>query len=94
MCEVGERIVGFAYADRARSSIWALFVEPDFEGRGIGRELLRLATDWLFSLGNDVVVLSTDPGTRAEAFYRALGWRLQGTTSDGEVALALPRTGG
>lgn len=94
VCEVGGQVVGFAYADRAKSSIWGLFVEPGFEGRGIGRELLRLATDWLFDLGNDVVVLSTDPGTRAEAFYRSLGWRLQGTTSDGEVALALARPRG
>jgi GNAT superfamily N-acetyltransferase len=94
VCEIDGRVVAFAYADRAKSSIWALFMEPDFEGRGIGRELLRLATDWLFALGNDVVVLSTNPGTRAEAFYRALGWRLQGMTSDGEVALALPRAGG
>lgn len=94
VCEVGGRVVGFAYADRERSSIWGLFVEPEVEGRGIGRELLRLATDWLFGLGRDAVTLSTEPGTRAEAFYRALGWEHQGVTDDGEVRLSLARSAG
>lgn len=93
VCEIGGRVVAFSYADQARAAIWALFVRPEVEGRGIGTELLRLATEWLFGQGHDVVTLTTSPGTRAERFYLALGWQTRGTTSDGELALALPRGG-
>jgi GNAT superfamily N-acetyltransferase len=44
-----DEIIGFSYADGTDGSIWALFVDPDFEGRGAGRHLLRLAVDWLFA---------------------------------------------
>ncbi len=67
-------IAGFAIADRARSSIWALFVDPDREGAGHGRALHRRMMDWLFAQGVATAWLTTDPGTRAERLYRAAGW--------------------
>lgn len=78
VAEAEGRIVGFAVADGTRGNIWALFVHPDFEGRGAGRMLHDTMMDWFFASGADSVWLSTDPGTRAEAFYRAAGWRPAG----------------
>lgn len=72
------RIAGFAVADRARGNVWALFVDPEFEGRGAGRMLHDAMMEWFFAEGADSVWLSTDPGTRAEAFYRAAGWHPAG----------------
>jgi len=70
--------VAFSYANRLDGSIWALFVDPAHEGRGLARRLLALATDWLFDLGFDQVWLETGAGTRAARFYAAQGWRVAG----------------
>jgi GNAT superfamily N-acetyltransferase len=75
VCELDEHIVGFAIADLHRDNIWALFVDPDFEGKGIGKTLQTLMLDWYFSKGKEQVWLGTLPGTRAEAFYRQSGWQ-------------------
>lgn len=69
--------------------IWALFVAPGAEGCGIGRALLQRAIDWLRTQGAEHIVLSTDPGTRAEALYRRLGFRESARLDNGEVELRL-----
>lgn len=84
-------IVGFSYADGADGSIWALFVDPDFEGRGAGRHLLRLAVDWLFASGHVEVRLGTRAGTRADRFYAAQGWTREGMRDGVEVGYRLRR---
>ena len=66
--------VAFSYANRADGSIWALFVEPAQEGKGLATGLLGLATDWLFELGYAEVKLDTGAGTRADRFYARKGW--------------------
>ena len=72
----GEGMIGgFAIADRTRANIWALFVEPRLERRGLGRSLHEAMLDWLFRSGVDEAWLGTEPGTRAERFYRAAGWQ-------------------
>ncbi len=78
VAEVGGQIAGFAVADVERSNIWALFVDPELDGRGIGRRLHDTMLDWLMSNGAEQVWLSTDPGTRAEAFYQAAHWERAG----------------
>jgi GNAT superfamily N-acetyltransferase len=74
VCCSGRKIVGFAYASRADASLWALFIKPGYEGRGIGRRLMAFAVDWLFALGHPSVTLSTGCGTRAERLYGKSGW--------------------
>ena len=74
ICERDGEPIGFAYANRKDGSIWALFVAPEHEGLGAGKTLLRLASDWLFSLGFEEIVLGTAAHTRADRFYAAQGW--------------------
>jgi GNAT superfamily N-acetyltransferase len=82
---VDGEIVAFSYANRIDGSIWALFVDPRFEGQGLGKQLLSLATGWLFSLGFRRVTLSTGTHTRAAQFYMRLGWRLASSSADDSV---------
>lgn len=85
------QLVGFAIGNRFTGNIWALFVLPDFERRGIGRRLHDLMVAWLWSTGLDRLTLSTAPGTRAVGFYEAAGWVNVGITGHGEVAFELRR---
>jgi GNAT superfamily N-acetyltransferase len=90
VAEVDGQMAGFAVADQSRANIWALFVDPGFEGRGIGRALHDTMVDWLFTGGEEQVWLSTAPGTRAERFYTSAGWRYTGM-QDGEARFELSR---
>jgi GNAT superfamily N-acetyltransferase len=89
VCEIDGRIVGFSFAAKADHSIWALFVFPEYEGRGIGKALLKLATDWLFEMGAQQIVLSTETDTRADRFYSAQGWVRGEMKDDVEVRFVL-----
>ncbi len=94
VCEADGVIAGFACADKADASVWALFIDPAHEGLGIGKRLMALLTGYLFSLGHDTLVLTTGPGTRADAFYAAQGWRRGALTADGEVQYSLAKPHG
>ncbi len=85
VCEVDEKIVGFAIADVRENNIWALFVLPEYEGKGIGNTLHGLMLDWYFKQGRETVWLSTSPNTRAEKFYRARGWKEAGLHGKKEI---------
>jgi GNAT superfamily N-acetyltransferase len=74
IAEQGEQIVAFSIADRKTHSIFALFVLPGFEGRGLGSRLLDLALCWLWENGAERVWLTTDPQARAARFYERRGW--------------------
>lgn len=74
VCEIDNQIVGFSIADLKENNIWALFVHPDHDKKGIGKELHRLILDWYFSQTQQTVWLGTAPGTRAETFYKKQGW--------------------
>ncbi len=78
-------ILGIAASDCATGWIWALFVRPGHEARGIGRALFSVACDALIRAGCRTLTLSTDPDTRAARFYRAAGWRESGRTPEGEL---------
>ena len=83
---VAEGVVqGFSAGDPDNGEIWALFVDPGHEGRGIGRALLAQACATLRSAGHGAATLGTDAGTRAERFYRTAGWIDGGTNAKGEV---------
>jgi GNAT superfamily N-acetyltransferase len=85
--ERGE-ILGFSAADPRDGGIWALFVTPNCEGRGIGTTLLAEACAVLKAAGVRRAWLTTDPGTRAERFYRVAGWEPAGQ-KDNELLFEL-----
>ncbi len=85
VCEIDNQIVGFAIADLKDNNIWALFLRPEFEKKGIGTQLHNIMLDWYFKQTMNTVWLGTSPNTRAEAFYRKAGWAEIGTHGDGEI---------
>ena len=86
--EEGGRILGFSAGDERDGWIFALFVRPGSEGRGIGRALFQRACDSLRRAGHGVMYLSTDPGTRAARFYRKAGWEDTGRNAEGEIVFS------
>ncbi|MBL7709541.1 MAG: GNAT family N-acetyltransferase [Chitinophagaceae bacterium] len=92
VCEVDGAIVGFAIADLQDHNVWALFVQPGFDKKGIGRRLHDDMLNWYFQQTTHTIWLSTSPGTRAEAFYRKAGWRETGLYGKGEIKFEMPAT--
>ena len=74
VCEIDNQIVGFAIADLKENNIWALFIDPNFEKKGIGQLLHHTMLDWYFTQTKEKVWLGTAFNTRAEQFYRKAGW--------------------
>ena len=91
VCETDDGIVGFAIADLKDCNIWALFIHPDHERKGIGKELHRLMMDWYFSQTDHTVWLGTSPQTRAEIFYTKQGWKNVGLVNKGEVKFEMTK---
>ncbi len=85
VCELDNTIVGFSIVDLKENNIWALFVKPEFEKKGIGKELYTRMMDWYFDQTKTPVWLGTAPNTRAEKFYEKLGWVKTGTVNKGET---------
>jgi len=75
VAQIDEVIVAFSYASKLDGSIWALFVDPAHEGKGLAKTLLGLATAWLFETGVAEITLETGAGTRADDFYARQGWK-------------------
>jgi GNAT superfamily N-acetyltransferase len=91
VCEIGREVVGFSIADLKEKNIWALFVHPHHEGKGIGKRLHQEMLDWYFSQTQEKVWLGTAPNTRAEKFYRQQGWKEVGTHGKGEIKFEMSR---
>jgi GNAT superfamily N-acetyltransferase len=85
VCEVEGEIVGFAIADLKDDSIWALFVHPLYERKGVGKQLHELMLDWYFSNGKSKIWLGTSANTRAVSFYKKAGWLETGILGTGEI---------
>ena len=89
--EEGNRVVAVAVGNASNGNLWGLFVRPEFERLGLGRRLLDVAVDWLWSRGPTQLWLTTAPGTRAHRFYEAAGWRHAGVTENGEIRFELSK---
>ena len=85
VCEIDGKIVGFSIVDLQENNVWALFLRPAFEGKGIGKALHRLMMDWYFNQTKEMIWLGTAPNTRAEKFYEKQGWKNVGMVNKGEV---------
>ena len=82
-------VLGFAAGHKTTGNIWALFVDPAQEGRGLGVALHAAMVSWLFEQGLPRLWLGTEPGTRAQRFYEAAGWSFVRLSPDGEALYAL-----
>lgn len=80
-------LVGFAALDASEASVWALFVDPEAEGVGIGRALHERMLNWASDHRLERLSLTTTPGTRADRFYRRNGWQEVGHMEGHEVRL-------
>ena len=85
VCEMDNQIFGFAVVDLVDNNVWALFLHPDKEGKGFGKQLHDRMMEWYFDQTTKPIWLSTSPGTRAEAFYSKAGWKKNGFQKNGEV---------
>ncbi len=79
-------VLGFAMVDLDQASLFALFVLPTHEGRGIGSALLAQAESALFAQ-HPRAWLETAANSRAAALYRARGWGDAQDIGDGDVRL-------
>jgi GNAT superfamily N-acetyltransferase len=91
VCLRDDVVAGFGIVDFQDNNIWALFIRPEYEGYGCGSKLHDILLDWYFAKAEGPVWLSTDPKTRAEAFYLNKGWTKTGTTENGEVRFEMSR---
>ena len=94
IAELGGTAAGFAMVDAEAGEVFALFVRPEFEGRGLGRLLLNEAEKELFR-HHDRICLVTDGHAhiRANGFYLHLGWSFACRVDERDVRYekALPR---
>lgn len=74
--ESPEGVVGFCNGDVNTGEVLVLAVLPEYESRGLGKSMLSLVIDKLFSSGLEKLWLAASPcpEIRAHGFYRHLGW--------------------
>ena len=63
--QIDNSITGFAIIDIQKNNIWALFVDPVHEQKGIGRLLHDEMLSWYFQSQQQPLWLTTAGGTRA-----------------------------
>jgi len=78
-------VVGFSIVDLKDNNVWALFVHPDFEKKGIGKKLYDSMMGWCFKQTKETIWLGTSPGTRAAQFYKMQGWKETGMHGKKEI---------
>lgn len=91
VCEIENTIEGFAIIDLKEKNIWALFVHPDHERKGIGKQLQKIMIDWYFENYDESIWLGTSPRTRAEKFYKQSGWKEVGIRKNGEIKFEMSK---
>ncbi|OCT25293.1 GNAT family N-acetyltransferase [Pseudomonas putida] len=86
IAEYEQEAVGFTMVDLGEGELFALFVRPQHEGKGIGRLLLQKAEAALFER-HEVIHLTTDgdQAIRANGFYQRAGWVSSGAVDDRDV---------
>ncbi|KAA8673661.1 GNAT family N-acetyltransferase [Pantoea dispersa] len=81
-----EKIIGFSMILPDEGCLFAAFVLPEYEGRGIDRRLVELAENELFR-HHEIAWLETDKQSRAAKFYIQLGWGNKIDINDTDIRL-------
>lgn len=86
IAEWQQQAAGFVMIDHDEAELFALFVRPQHEGKGIGQRLLQQAEAALFQR-HEVIHLITDgdEAIRANGFYRRFGWAKTGAVDARDV---------
>jgi len=86
VAQVNGVLAAFSMVDLAEGEVFAMFVLPAYEGRGLGRRLMAVAEAALFE-HHDRVFLVTDgrDEIRANGFYQRLGWSKVGQVDGDDV---------
>jgi GNAT superfamily N-acetyltransferase len=76
VAEYKDEVIGFCSGDVNTGEVLVLALLPEYEGHGLGKNVLVLVTDKLSSFGMDKLWLaaSANPEIRAHGFYRHVGW--------------------
>lgn len=84
----GRGVVGFAdfgepreQLDDYEGELYAIYLLPEFQRRGIGRRLFRLGAEFLKSRGRGSLYLLALEASPYRSFYERLGGRVVGRTS-------------
>lgn len=94
VAEDGGRTVGFAVtarsedadADERTAELYAIYLEPDLVGTGVGRELFTHAIDDLRDRGfRSATLWVLETNERARRFYEIAGWKPDGTVTSERV---------
>jgi GNAT superfamily N-acetyltransferase len=86
VAEVDEAVVGFASVgptrdDESVGELYAIYVDPDHWGIGLGRALIAEAENRLRAAGfREAILWVLDDNPRARRFYEAAGWVHDGVT--------------
>lgn len=86
VAEVDGEVAGFAMIELDTACLFAAFVLPLAEGRGMGRDLVAVCEQALFR-EHALIWLETDGRSRAAGFYRHLGWCQTADLGNGDVRL-------
>ncbi|MSP50014.1 MAG: GNAT family N-acetyltransferase [Alphaproteobacteria bacterium] len=81
VAQAGERVVGFSSGgprqhsnDPARGEVYALYVLPEFQGRGVGRRLVVTSLERMLELGiSEGRIWTLSDNAPARGFYERMG---------------------
>ena len=79
VAEIKREICGFAICSLSDGFIQALYVDPQFSGRGIGKSLLSSTESHLIRTGIPAATLKSS--NNAVNFYKSAGYRVMGPTT-------------
>ena len=91
VAELGGAPAGYVALERSEESVRVdqLFVSPEHEAEGVGRQLLEFAEGYAIYEGAERLQVVVEGGNpRAEGFYRARGFTAAG---EGVLELVLPQ---
>jgi RimJ/RimL family protein N-acetyltransferase len=75
-------VIGICYAEKERSKniLHALYVLPEFQGKGVGKLLWNSIKEWVYD--KDVYLDVIDKNANAIKFYESLGFVQTGESTD------------
>lgn len=91
LAEIEDQVVGFyKLEDLSKAEIYldALFIEPDFIGKGVGQSLLEHAKETAKKHGGKTIKIVSDPN--AESFYKKMGAITTSTETSQSTGRELP----